>query len=221
MSHQIRVNAFSLGHALRDAALYAGKNEAWAATAHILLTMLPKQKKLAVIGCDGNGYYERRLTLVQEKGAPKPTFPGKDKAVLLGAQEAALLVKFCKSKGVATLTVNEEKGQGYRLAVTLPDGSSTSVACPANMEVPAYDQITTNAAKGEKQSMSPANVCIPVRELGRASKVFPVPVGQTIPMSVARWKDAGCLAQLKYLSDADDADIRVIFVLSLPEAKAA
>ena len=220
MSYQVHVNALSLGHALRDAALYAGKNEAWAATAHILLTMLPKQKKLAVIGCDGNGYYERRLALMQEKGAPKPSFPGKDKAVLLGAQEAALLVKFCKGKGIANLTVNED-GQGYRLSVALPDGSSTSVSCPANLEVPAYDQITTNAAKGEKQALSPANVCIPVRELGRASKVFPVPVGQTIPMSVARWKDAGCLAQLKYLSDADDADIRVIFVLSLPEAKAA
>ena len=220
MSYQVRVNALSLGHALRDAALYVGKNEAWMATAHILLTMLPRQKKLAVIGCDGKGYYERRLALLQEKGTPKPTFPGKDKAVLLGAQEAGLLVKFCKSKEIASLTVNEE-GQGYRLSVTLPDGSSTSVSCPDNMEVPAYDQITTNAAKGEKQAMSPANVCIPVRELGRASKVFPVPVGQTIPMSVAKWKDAGCLAQLKYLSDADDADIRVIFVLSLPEAKAA
>ena len=170
--------------------------------------MLPRQKKLAVIGCDGKGYYERRLALLQEKETPKPTFPGKDKAVLLGAQEAGLLVKFCKSKEIASLTVNEENGQGYRLSVTLPDGSSTSVACPANMEVPAYDQITTNTAKGEKQAMSPANVCIPVRELGRASKVFPVPVGQTIPMSVAMWKDAGCLAQLKYLSDADDADIR-------------
>ena len=155
-----------------------------------------------------------------EKGAPKPIFPGKDKAVLLGAQEAGLLVKFCKSKEIASLTVNEE-GQGYRLSLKLPDGSSTSVSCPANMEVPAYDQITANAAKGEKQAMSPANVCSPVRELGRASKVFPVPVGQTIPMSVARWKDAGCLVQLKYQSDADDADIRVIFVLSLPEAKAA
>lgn len=221
MSYQVRVNALSLGHALRDAALYVGKNEAWTATAHILLIVPPKQKKLAVIGCDGNGYYERRLALVQEKGAPKPTFPEKDKAVLLRAQEAALLVKFCKGKGIATITVNEEDGQGYRLSVALPDGSSTSVACPANMEVPAYDQITTNAAKGEKQAMTPANVCIPVRELGRASKVFPVPVGQTIPMSVAKWKDAGCLAQLKYLSDADDADIRVIFVLSLPEAKAA
>ena len=221
MSYQVRVNALSLGHALRDAALYVGKNEAWTATAHILLSMLPKQKKLAVIGCDGKGYYERRLALVQEKGAPKPTFPGKDKGVLLGAQEAGLLVKFCKSKEIASLTVNEDNGQGYRLSVTLPDGSATSVSCPANMEVSAYDQITTNAAKGEKQAMSPANVCIPVRELGRASKVFPVPVGQTIPMSIAKWKDAGCLAQLKYLSDADDADIRVIFVLSLPEAKAA
>ncbi|MDE7241021.1 hypothetical protein [Desulfovibrio sp.] len=220
MSYQVRVNALSLGHALRDAALYVGKNEAWEATAHILLILPPKQRKLAVIGCDGNGYYERRLALVQEKGAPKPSFPGKDKAVLLGAQEAALLVKFCKTKSVATLTVNED-GQGYRLSVALPDGSSTSVGCPANLEVPAYDQITTNAAKGEKQGVTPANMCIPVRELGRASKVFPVPVGQTIPMSVAKWKDAGCLAQLKYLSDADDADIRVIFVLSLPEAKAA
>ncbi|MBD5626224.1 MAG: hypothetical protein HDQ90_01775 [Desulfovibrio sp.] len=196
MSYQVRVNALSLGHALRDAALYVGKNEAWMATAHILLTMLPRQKKLAVIGCDGKGYYERRLALLQEKGTPKPTFPGKDKAVLLGAQEAGLLVKFCKSKEIASLTVNEE-GQGYRLSLTLPDGSSTSVSYLDNMEVPAYDQITTNAAKGEKQAMSPANVCIPVRELGRASKVFPVPVGQTIPMSVAKWKDAGCLAQLK------------------------
>lgn len=220
MSYQVRVNAESLGHALRDAALYVAKNGSCEATAHILLTLVPRQKKLAIIGCDGNGYYERRLALVQEKSAPKASFPGKEKPLLMGTQEAGLLVRFCKSRGTAVLTVTEED-HGYGVSVTLPDGIATSVVCRAEMEVPEYGQITTNAAKGEKQAMSPANVCIPVRELGRASKVFPVPVGQTIPMSVARWKEAGCLAQLKYQSEAEDADIRVIFVLNIPEAKAA
>lgn len=220
MSYQIRVNALSLGHALRDATLYVAKNGSCEATAHILLTLVPRQKKLAVIGCDGNGYYERRLTLAQEKGAPRASFPGRDKPLLMGAQEAGLLVRFCKSKGTAVLTVTEED-HGYRVSVTLPDGTATSVACRADMEVPEYGQITGTAAKGEKEATSPANVCIPVRELGRASRVFPVAVGHTVSMSVARWKKEGCLAQLKYQSEAEDADIRVIFVLNIPEAKAA
>lgn len=91
MKHSITVNGSEFGEAIKTATVYANKdNEPNDGLCHILISLLSKQKKIAIVACDGHGYYERRIGLIPQKGQ-KPTLPDKEQRLCIFNKDIAML----------------------------------------------------------------------------------------------------------------------------------
>ena len=216
MLHRITINAADFSQSIKDATVYACKKEPHEAMGHMVLTIVPRQKKLAVIACDGQGYYERRIPLLLAKGNPKPSLPGKDGRILISCHDGGILAKFMSadSNGKVTLEVDDSQNTAnrYTVRLILNEGASTTFFSRNDLSLPDYNAITKQAEKGRENSHSLSNILIPVREMLRVSKVFPATAHKFARIFTAKGLSSGIMALLEY--QEEDKDIRVIFMLS-------
>lgn len=214
MKHQICVEAGAFARAIKNATLYAHKEDSPNNLNNVLLNVLPKLKKLAVIGCDGLGYYENRIPLAVCKNQPKPTLPGKEMRLAIGLPDAARLAKFIPSRtsGLIQLTLDENSFADGKFTVilALPDGTSTTFYSRAELELPDLGKIRARAEKGKKKNPVLQAALVPLRELARVGKVFP-PTAQFAQIFTAS-ADQGSMAFLECKNE--ETDISVIFMLN-------
>ena len=222
MRHQICVNAGSFAQTIKDAAIYASKDEPSPGTSLVLLTVLPKVKKLSVIACDGFGYYERRISLEHCKKQPKPTLPGKEMRLGIGLSDVSMLVKFIPSKLLGNIQLELDDEQvvdgNFNIKLSLPNGMATTFFSKAQLEVPDLGSIRGKAEKGKKKAPAVNSLHVPVRELLRAGKVFPQKASSA-QMFTAAGLNKGVMALLECKNEDDD--ISVIFMLQQPVETAA
>ncbi len=216
MQHRILIEADSFAKALKDSALYVARDNDFDALAHVLLTLTPKSKSLSVIACDGRGYYERMVGLMPEKGL-KPSLPGKPMVIFIPRTELSVITKNAGT-GTITMIVDEasKPRDAHAVKLCFADGASHVFKSPANLDIPDYASIKKQAEKGKSSKVSLGQAMLPIQEMLRAGKVFPVKSGMTIPMYVSEARNGGCLTLLEY--QAENVDMRVIFMLSLPQA---
>lgn len=212
LGHVLSINAQEFAQSLKDASLYASKDDLCDnAMSQILLLVMPKIGKLAVIGCDGLGYYERRLSL--PSGKRKPSLPGDQNTLCISLKDAALLARFIPARDNSALTIEaaNEKDGCYSVRVSLQNGASTTFLSKSGLAIPDYDKIKANAEKGRKKSQSFESLFVPVRELLRAGRVFP---GKSAfaRMFATRGISKGVMALLECKNET--ADISVIFMLN-------
>lgn len=217
MRHKVMIEAEDFLKALKDASLYAAKDNDSMATAYVMLLLNQKQKTIAVIACDGHGYYERLVNIGLEKGI-KPSLPGKPMRLFIPRNSIAAILKNSGSRGLVKLTMDdaEKREDAWSVTLTFPDASTIVFNSPASLALPDYEGIRKRAEKGKKSNVNLGQVMMPVKELTRAGKVFPVKTGSTVPMYISQWKKGGCLTLLEY--QEENVEIRVIFALSIPEA---
>ena len=222
MLHRITLNTADFSQTIKDATVYACKKEPHEAMGHMVLTIVPRQKKLAVIACDGQGYYERRIPLVISKGSPKPSLPGKESRILISCHDAVILVKFMSAGGSGSVTLEVDDSQTtanrYTVRLILNEGASTTFFSRNDLNLPDYNAITTQADKGKKACPTLSNILIPVREMLRASKVFPATAHKFARLFTAKGLSSGIMALLEY--QEADKDIRVIFMLNEDQSAA-
>lgn len=212
MKHSITVKSAEFGEAIKTAFTYASKdNDPTNGLCYILITLLPKAKKVAIIACDGHGYYERRLNLVSKKGQ-KPSLPDDEQRLGVFSQELAMLTKFVggKGNGDLSLEVDEEflENGRYSVKLTLPNGVSSTFFARRDINIPDYSKFCKKAGNSKKTKPSLSNLLVPIHELVRAGKAFPSKFG-----SIARIFTCNAeMALLEYKTDSDD--IRVIFTFA-------
>jgi len=226
MIHTIIVNASRFSQAVKDATFYTRKESSTTeAMSHVLLTCLPTEKRLAVIGCDEHGYYERRLALYHGENDPMPSLPGERQRLCISAKDAAMLVKFLdvRSIGCVTLQVDDERkvNGNYLVTLMIPDVASTFFCTPADLEVPEYSGFVNKAEAGKEHEPELCNVNMPVHEMIRAGKVFPKKSGSVVRVFTSPGYHGGHMALLEYQDACEDVDIRVIFMFARDEAEAA
>ena len=217
MAHQLSVETDEFVKTLKDASLYASNEDGIKATSYIMLSLNQKKKTISVIGCDGKGYYERAVQLIPEKGQ-KASLPGKAMSLFIPAREIKAIAKIAKCHGPMRLEAAEAINNTYQVHLAFPNSSSHNFSSPANLEVPDYAGIRKLAEKGKKSTLNIGQVMLPINELTRAGKVFPVKIGSTIPMYIAKWKTGGLVTLLEYQSEIERVDIKVIFALGISEA---
>jgi|GEM_PF-6013447 len=222
MTHTLTVNAAGFAEALKDAALYVGKEQWRDALNSVMLSIVSRSSRLAVVGCDGKGYYERRITLLRGRGIPKPSLPGARGTVCIAVRDVAKLTKLINSltEGQVTLEIDAQgKEETHKAKLTSADGSSATFTVSAYSDIPDFSPIIARAEEGLAQPPKLTNVYIPVAEMLRAGKVFPSKDGRTARICASKRKGSnGCLALLEYRDKEDDLDIRVIFMLTEPES---
>ena len=226
MIHTVIINTSQFSQAVKDATFYISKERyAVEAMSHVLLTCLPAENRLAVTGCDGHGYYERRLALFHGENDPKPSLPGEKQQLCISEKDAAMLVKFIGGRTLGCITLRLDDGQKdegrYLVTVTMPDDSATSFFSRADLEVPEYSGFVRKAEASKEQAPELCNVNMPVHEMIRAGKVFPKKSGSTVRMFTSPGYRGGHMALLEYRDACADVDIRVIFMFALAEAEAA
>ncbi|MBQ9407568.1 MAG: hypothetical protein IJU37_12630 [Desulfovibrio sp.] len=218
MHHTITVNASLFAQALKDANTYTSKNVYDDATNHIVLNVIDKGARLAVVACDSHGYYERRIPLIKARGEAKPSLPGKEQRLCIAAQDALILHKRIPSRsiGCVTLQLDDKPAKEERLLVTmtLPDGASTSFFRRTDFEIPDFSRILKMAEKGKKNAPDLSNVFIPVHEMARVGKVLPTKGDSAARIYTAKGAGKGHMALLEYCEPDDDMDVRIIFMLS-------
>ena len=218
MHHRITVNASLFAQALKDATSYTDKDIRSEAMNHIVLKVINKGTSLAVIACDGHGYYERRLPLMHAKDEAKPSLPGKEQRLCIAAQDALSLHRHIPSRtiGCVTLELDDAETRGEKLLVTLtlPDGASTTFFSRTDFEVPDFSSVLEMAEKGKANPPEIANLFIPVHEMTRAGKVLPAKGRRAAQIHPAKGLRKGHMALLEYLDPGDDMDVRIIFMLS-------
>lgn len=215
MKHQICIDASEFVQAIKDASSYAGKTDPDAALGHVILTVLPKLKKLAVMACDGLGYYERRLNLEHCKKQPKPSLPGKEMRLGISLTDIAMLVKFIstRTRGNIQLDLDDEQivDGNFSIRLTLPNGTATTFFSKARLEIPDLSAVKAKAEKGKKKAPTVNSLHLPVRELLRASRVF---TGKCsfAQMFTTDSLQKGVMALLE--CKTEEMDISVIFMLN-------
>lgn len=216
MKHAISVNALEFGQALKDAANYVKRNApADDPLNHVILHLNPKTKKIAVIACDGLGYYERKISLSKIK--TKPSLPDQDKLCITSADAAALVKAISPRTGrELCIEVDDAKLEdNTRLAAFgLSNGLSTVFHIKTDLNLPDYAPIKARAEKGKKEAPALSNVQVPVNELMRAGKVFPGK-GAFARIFTAKSINQGLMALLECKDDV--TDISVIFMLNQQE----
>lgn len=217
MVHKLTVDTEEFVKTLKDASLYVSNEDRIKAASYIMLTLNQKLKTVSVIACDGRAYYERAIELIAVKGQ-KASLPGKPMSLFIPAIEIKDIAKSAKCHGPMLLEVEKTQNTNYQVHLTYPNSSSHDFSSPATLEIPNYAGIRKMAEKGKKSSLNIGQVMLPIKELGRASKVFPVKIGSTIPMYIAKWKQDGLITLLEYQSDIEHVDIKVIFALGISEA---
>lgn len=212
MKHQICANAKLFAEAIRDASIYASKDSANNLDL-VILTVLPKDKMLSVVGCDGLGYYERKIPLEVCKKQPKPSLPDSQMRLVISLSDVAMLVKLiAKQTGNLKLEVEADViDDKYQVKLTLENGTSTAFFSKANPELPDLNAIKNHAIKGKKKGQPLDRLQLPVNELFRAGKVL---AGKNAFASISTCKGIakGIMALLE--CKADDTDISVIFMLN-------
>ena len=222
MKHKIRVDVHAFAQSIKDAAIYASKEDHGNGTNLVLLSVLPKVKKLSIIACDGFGYYESRLNLECCKKQPKPTLPGKEMRLGIALADVSMLVKFIPARltGNIQLEVDDEQivNDNFSVVLSLPTGLSTTFFSKAQLEVPDLGAVRTKAEKGKKKAPAVNSLHILVRELLRAGKVFP---GKDAfaQMFTSDNHHNGVMALLECKNAV--TDISVIFMLQQPVENAA
>lgn len=215
MIHQICVESSDFVQSLRDASIYAGKNESGNGTNLVILTVLPKLKKLSVTACDGLGYYERRLNLEHCRKQPRPTLPGREMRLGIAQPDVSMLIKFIPARlqGKIRLEVDDEQiaNDSFTVRLFLPNGISTSFFSKVQIEIPDLSSIRAQAEKGKKKNLILNSLHIPVREMLRAGRVFPGK-GAFAQIFTTTGLNRGIMALLECKTDA--SDISVIFMLS-------
>lgn len=218
MKYTICTNATELAHSLKDACNYVLKDTPDNAMSHVLLTVHPKTRKLSITACDGLGYYERRLNLVNKKGA----LTGKDRSIFISLKDAAMLAKLIPNRmdGDATFYLEDENvtKDSYAVRLELPDGSSTTFNSKSNLQIPDYAKIRANAEKGRKQAPNLEGIGIPVNEMLRAARVFPAK-GAFARIFTSKGIRDGIMALLECKDE--QRDISVIFMLGQAANNAA
>lgn len=217
MAHQLSVETDEFVKTLKDASLYASNEDGINATSYIMLSLNQKQKIVSVIGCDGKAYYERAVQLIPKKGQ-KASLPGKPMCLFIPKSEIKAIAKIAKCHGPMRLEAVEAKNNTCHVHIALPNSSTHEFSTPANLEIPDYAGIRKLAEKGKKFTLNIGQVMLPINELTRAGKVFPVKIGSTIPMYIAKWKTGGLITLLEYQSETERVDIKVIFALGISEA---
>lgn len=215
MAQTISVNAQDLLQSLRDASSYTLKTfETDNAMAYVLLTAIPKTKKLAVIGCDGLGYYERQINVSFGKGKAKAAIPGKGGFISISPKDTATITKFIPARERSNILIEVDDApvnDSCRVKIELSDGTSTTFFSKANLEIPDYKTIKANAEKGKKKPPTFDSVHIPVHELLRAGKVFP-DKKSFAQIFTSKGIKQGIMALLECKTEGND--ISVIFMLS-------
>lgn len=208
MKHSITVEIQAFVESLKSAQNYV-KKDGDDALSHILLSHLPRQKKLAVIACDGRGYFERRLAVIVEHTS-KPSLPGKEQSICISAKDAQALLKIVppRTGGYITLGINDDDTPVAR--VILSNGSTAVFNARTDLNLPNYAEIRAKAEKGKKNPPNLTNVHLPVHEMLRAGKSLPAKSGAIAKMFTAN----GTMALLEYLDDL--IDIRIIFTFANP-----
>lgn len=218
MKHQVILESASFVKTIKDSSLYLAKDDPGNPASCVLLELSRKQKIMSVIACDGRGYYESSLKLVQARGV-RQSLPGKPMRLLIARDSVSVIAKHVKCAGNLVIEVDDsqtQKTSAYAVEIVFPNEASVCLTSPANLKIPDYASLRKKAEKGKQARVSLGQVMLPVKELARAGKVFPAPIGETIPMYISQWQKNGLLTLLEYESESEN--MRVIFALGLPEA---
>ena len=223
MTHTVTVNAAGFAEALKDAALYVSKDRWNDALSSVILSIVPRAHKLAIVACDSKALYERQIKLLRGKGIPKPTLPGPKGKVCIDVREVSRLTKLINSRtgGWLTLEIDaQDKNDQHKARLLLADGSATTFTVATRSDIPDFSPIINRAKAGLVKPPKLSNVFIPVAEMTRAGKVFPSKNGTTARICASKQEDhGGCLALLEYQDRENDLDIRVIFMLTEAETR--
>lgn len=212
MKHTITINSGEFAEAIKTACVYASKdNDPHNGLCYVLVSLLPKHKKVAIIACDGRGYYERRIGLLMEKGQ-KPSLPDKEQRLCIYVNDIAMLTKFVGSKSHEKITLEvddtAEKDNQYIVNLVFSNGSSTTIFATNDVNIPDYSKFCKKAENSKKSKPVLSNLLIPIHELVRAGKAFPAKIG-----SIA--KIFTCNSEMALLECQNDmGDIRVIFTFA-------
>lgn len=214
MKHQICTNSKVFAEAVRDASVYAARDSGKGLDS-VILTVIPKEKMLSVIGCDGLGYYERKIQLEICKKYPKPSLPEKSMRLVISLPDASMLVKFITQKGMANIKLevdDEEITDGkYTVRLVLENGMATTFFCKVNPELPDLGSIKSHALKGKKKPAVLNRLQLPVNELIRAGKVLSRKYSFA-SISTCKGFTEGVMALLECKDES--MDISVIFMLN-------
>ena len=223
MKHTITINATQFTQALKDATLYVSKKRWDDPMNYIVLSLTDQNRKLAVIACDGLGYYERQLVLSNSEEAPEPSLPGKKQELCIALTDALKISKHItpRSDGNISISLNDTKKSNgnYLITLTLPDRSTTTLFSNAGVNVPDYSVFVSKAEASKENAPDLFDVSVPVHEMVRAGKVLPRKSGAVARMYTSVGHNKGHMALLEYT--ADDEFIRIIFMFAQNVAKAA
>ena len=133
-----------------------------------------------------------------------------------------MLAKFMSAGGSGSVTLEVDDSQTtanrYTVRLILNEGASTTFFSRNDLNLPDYNAITIQADKGKKACLTLSNILIPVREMLRASKVFPATAHKFARLFTAKGLSSGIMALLEY--QEADKDIRVIFMLNEDQSAA-
>ena len=223
MTHTVTVNAAGFAEALKDAALYVSKDRWNEALNSVILSIVPRAHKLAIVACDSKALYERQIKLTRGKGTPKPTLPGPKGKVCIDVREVTRLTKLINSRTEGLLTLEiaaQDNNETHKARLMLEDGSSTAFTMTTRTDIPDFSPIINRAKSGLVKPPKLTNVYIPVAEMTRAGKVFPGKNGNVARICASKHDGhSGCFALLEYQDKENDLDIRVIFMLTEPETE--
>lgn len=211
MEYKISFEASALAESLKAAQNYVKKDAGGEdALSQILLAYLPRDKKLAVIACDGHGYFERKLPVSHDKKVSKSGLPKNGFSVCLSLVDSQAIVKLipARSTGYVTLEISENENQKHDMRLLLPTGPSAAFTVRSDIEIPDYAAMRSKACKGKKKAVNLNDVNIAVHEMLRAGKALPSRTGSTVKAFTAE----GRMILLEYLDDV--AEITIIFTFA-------
>lgn len=214
MKHTVVTEAKALSESLKSAQNYIKKTyDGSDALNHVVLSYLPKLKKLAVIACDGHGYFERRLPVITTRQS-KASLPGKNQTVCIPLSDAQTLVKFMPAKTTETISLEMEDDNPSGKAMCI-SGSTAVFTFRHDLQLPDYGAICAKAEKGKNKAPKLTDIHVPIYEMLRAGKALP-----NKDFATARIYTPDDTMALLECQD-DETDIRIIFMFAKPVAKAA
>lgn len=202
MKFAISVNAAALQESLKSAQNYIQKDAIGNdPLAHIVFKYLQLDKKMAVIACDGHGYFERRL----EAKISRKDKSQKDQPLCITGSDAQMLAKMISARATGSVKLEIEDSN---MRAILPNGSITQIKIATDVQLPDYAGMRAKAEKGKKATPKLSNVVVPVHEMLRAGKSLPAKAG-----AVARMFTANDTMALLECFD-ESIDIRIIFTFA-------
>lgn len=212
---KIIVNALEFSESLKSAQNYMLKDgDRRNPLNFLLLKQVPKTKKLAVIACDGHGYFERRIVILSNKGSNQRE---KSQPICIFFSDVQTLQKLISSKIQDSVTLEQAEGVQKQsiLKITQENGASAEINLVHDFQIPDYEAIGARANKAKKKACYTSEANVPVHEILRAGKSLPSKVGCNVAMYTAE----SSMAVLEYKNG--DADIKIIFTFAKLAAEAA